>query len=365
MRLIHIISALQQGGAETQLETLIKHMNDHEHIVASLSHKETELGRRMSRNGIKVHYFGIDKNLLNIISLRRFLRRNSSDNYAIQCWMYHANLIGWVATLGLQVPLFWNIRRSDTPKLKTEIISKLTAVVSKFCSVVIFCNSRVGIKNHIRKGYDTNKFVYVPNGYIFQEQFVSIVPDGIMSSKHVTNICCVGRFNKDKGQDILLDAFFILKDRFSECLFEHLRFYFIGRDNSKFIKSEYPHLIQEPSDQLIFLDERSDIANCLQHMDIFCLPSRTEGFPNVLVEAMYAELPCIATNVGEVANILPTGNIIINSNSSDELAAALEKLINAGKQTRIKVGKFNHAHAVKHFSINKTSDIMFKHYTRS
>jgi len=56
------------------------------------------------------------------------------------------------------------------------------------------------------------------------------------------------------------------------------------------------------------LGERRDVPVCLAAMNIFCMPSRTEGFSNGLGEAMAMGLPCVATDVGDTAILVPPQN---------------------------------------------------------
>ena len=51
-------------------------------------------------------------------------------------------------------------------------------------------------------------------------------------------------------------------------------------------------------DNVKFLGPREDVLSLLKMSDVFCLPSRSEGFSNALIEAMASALPCVATNVG-------------------------------------------------------------------
>jgi len=51
------------------------------------------------------------------------------------------------------------------------------------------------------------------------------------------------------------------------------------------------------ADKVIFTGLRNDVHNLMQAMDVFCLPSRFEGFPIVLIEAQASGLPCLASNV--------------------------------------------------------------------
>src|SRR3546814_5117468 len=68
--------------------------------------------------------------------------------------------------------------------------------------------------------------------------------------------------------------------------------------------------------RFLLLGQRGDVAECLSAMDIFCLHSRTEGFPNALGEAMCVGLPCITTDVGDArlllgqrGRVVPAGDV--------------------------------------------------------
>lgn len=72
-----------------------------------------------------------------------------------------------------------------------------------------------------------------------------------------------------------------------------------------------------------------DAARFLTAFDIFILPSRKEGFPYALIEAMQAGLPIIATNVGGNSELLADSGIIITPERPKELADAIEMLISS------------------------------------
>ena len=57
------------------------------------------------------------------------------------------------------------------------------------------------------------------------------------------------------------------------------------------------------------LGERNDVPVCLAAMNVYCVPSHTEGFPDGLGEAMAMGLPCVATDVGDTAVL--AGNTVI------------------------------------------------------
>ena len=74
--------------------------------------------------------------------------------------------------------------------------------------------------------------------------------------------------------------------------------------------------------------DRNEIKDILRQADIFVLPSRWEGLPNALLEAMAVGLPCVATQVGGNAEIINNGvnGVLVESRSADLLAEALIKV---------------------------------------
>ena len=70
-------------------------------------------------------------------------------------------------------------------------------------------------------------------------------------------------------------------------------------------------------------------ARYLKAFDVFTLPSLKEGFPWVVLEAMAAELPIVATSVGAVPEIIRTGEngLLVNAGDVSELSRAIEKIL--------------------------------------
>lgn len=78
-----------------------------------------------------------------------------------------------------------------------------------------------------------------------------------------------------------------------------------------------------------FLGSREDVFAILRMSDVFCLPSRSEGFSNALIEAMACKLPCVATNVGGNSEVVQHGEtgFIVASEDFQDLAARLNYLL--------------------------------------
>lgn len=368
MRVIHLLSALYQGGAETQLERLIDASENVEHVVVSLKDDITPLVHKLKKKNIEVLLCGVNGvwDVLSLLKLRRLFRDYANDQTVIQCWMYHANFLGWLASFGLSIPVFWNIRRTLVPQGMAGILSSAAALISQFSSIKIFCNSHRGIATHIASGYKATSFVYVPNCFDLTPSNTDLL-DSVVDSYGANdiNVCCVGRYDPVKGHVILLEAFYRLESFLSNDEWSRLRLFLVGRNiaeasDVRFLLDKLPL-----KDKIVFLGERSDVVNILNHMDIFCLPSMSEGFPNVLVEAMLAELPCVATNVGDVPLILPTDNIILEPGDSGALANALAQMIRKDLQERLDIGKKNRMSVIGRFGVDRSLSIYTAHYHKA
>ena len=83
------------------------------------------------------------------------------------------------------------------------------------------------------------------------------------------------------------------------------------------------------SDSFRLLGTRSDVGSLLAAADAFCLPSRHEGLPISLLEAMQAGLPCVATRVGGIPGLVQEGEeaLLVEPADVDGLAAALARVL--------------------------------------
>lgn len=114
---------------------------------------------------------------------------------------------------------------------------------------------------------------------------------------------CVARLHRDKDHRTLLDAVGRLKRSGSAPEF---RLALIGDG------PEHPDLIALTSalglrDQVRFLGDRDDVDRLMPQLDLLVLSSRTEGLPLVLLEAMACGIPCLATGVGGIPDLLRRG----------------------------------------------------------
>ena len=88
-----------------------------------------------------------------------------------------------------------------------------------------------------------------------------------------------------------------------------------------------------PAKSVIFTGHRDDVSGFYGLADIFVLPSLTEGTPNVLLEAMAAKVPVIATNVGGIPELATdaVNALLVPSADVTALSEAMEQLLSSSK----------------------------------
>lgn len=162
----------------------------------------------------------------------------------------------------------------------------------------------------------------------------------------------VAQLRHGKGIDVLLDAARRLLPRHPELVF--LVAGRAGNGEEAYARdmraaAEAPEL----AGRVRFLGSRTDIPNLLATFDAFVLPTRTETFGIVIVEAMAAGVPVIASRVGAIPEIIdsPAAGCIVNDVEGAAFAEAIERVIalpdrgrTIGARGRASlVGRFDHA----------------------
>ncbi len=355
--IVHIITGLDIGGAETMLCRLLlaKSQPAEGQIVISLK-TVGPIGAELKRHGVQVEALQMGANLRSLtvlFRLVRLLKHIKPD--VVQTWMYHADLLGGIAARLAGVPkLVWGIRGTFTPigRPWTHRVMKLCAWLSGWLPDRILCVAEAAKASHIAYGYAADKMLVIPNGLNFEafdkasQHKIDFRAQAGWSADDLL-IGCVGRYHPDKGQDLLLQAATLLKQRTASA-----RFVMIGRGCDQ----NNPALVSLLSlgklqHDVLLLGERDDIPACLAALDIFCLPSRTEGFPNVLAEAMTAALPAVATDVGDVALLAGHNMTLVPANNAEALAAQLQVMLNESETKRHAIGLENRQRVMDNFSI--------------
>jgi glycosyltransferase involved in cell wall biosynthesis len=362
MKVVHIITALHAEGAQMMLYNLLCRMerSRFDSAVISLSNRG-RMADKLAGITVPVYPINMKPGLPTpaaVLRLIRKIRQIKPD--VIQGWMYHGNLAAQLgAALGpLRVPVLWNIRGShyvlkDEKPLTAATIwvnAKLSGLPAK-----IINNSAASALGHEQKlGYRPDKRVVIPNGFDTSTFSPSIeARHSVRAELGLANedliIGMVARYDPLKDHIGFLNAAALLlkKD-------PNVHFLLVGRgiDNSNVALSS-PIAELGIREQLHLLGERSDIPRLLASLDIATLSSYSEGFPNVVGEAMSCGVPCVVTDVGDSAWLVGNTGLVVPPRDPNALAAAWLELIQMSADNRQKLGQCARQRVLDNFSIDE------------
>lgn len=371
MKIAHIITGLDIGGAELMLKRLVLNSTNtskFEHIIISLTNHGV-LGPQLENKGIKVYSLGLSSLIklpLIFINLRKILIEINPD--VVQTWMYHADFIGGLAARSAGIDnIVWGVRTTDISKGASKITNQLSKVCAKLSYVLpksIIFAANASKAYHINIGYDESKSYVIPNGYNIQDLRP---PQGARYkirkefnlSDHDIVIGSVGRFNTVKNQKLFVEiASKLVQEK------PNLKFMLVGRDNIE-QNQELMRWIREYNliNSFRLLGERSDIPSCLEAMDIYCLHSKTEGFPNALIEALAVGLPCVANNVGDVNYILKDYGYCIQENNINEFVETIQRIIDELLPNTLKLNQLKST-TIRYISSSYSIENIYNNYEK-
>lgn len=345
MKALHIITGLNTGGAEKALLHILSGglARRYDSIVLSLQDEGT-VGCKIQELGVPVYTLGMRSGLPGLKALRRLFQivRDIKPDL-IQGWMYHGNLAaslaGWMAPGSPAVS--WNVRHSlydiQAEKPLTRQVIRANSIFSGLAQSIIY-NSRLSRSQHEAFGFRRCDAKVIPNGFDldflkpFQEDDRNIRCEFAFPTDAIV-IGHIARFHPLKDHASFLRAAVQVAQHRSD-----VRFLLVGRevspDNPALGGIVPSHLLE----RFTFTGERNDVHRLIQAMDVFCLSSNSEAFPNVLGEAMATGVPCVTTDVGDSADIVGDTGVVVPPSNSGLLAEGLLSLIGMSGHARQELG---------------------------
>lgn len=337
LKVLHVITSLGQGGAETVLYRLAAASSSRvEHVVVSLRDL-SYYGPRLQQGGITVLALGMPQGPRALFALLRLYRIIADERPdVVQTWMYHADLLGgliarWAGVKGL----VWGIRNSGLDAKKSSfpsrMIVRICALLSGRIPAAIACCSARAARIHKDIGYRADIFTVIPNGY----DLARFAPDAEARARvretwgvgpDETLLGMVGRWHPQKDHANLLHALARLgsSDAHIRCALVG-----VGMDRSN---TELVDLIegQGLAAVVILAGPHDDIPAVMNALDLHVLSSSYgEAFPNVVAEAMACGTPCVVTDVGDAALIVGDTGWVVPPRDAGALAAGIQRALGA------------------------------------
>lgn len=358
-KIIHLITGLNTGGAEMMLYKLLSRINHNKFDIYVISLMDVgPIGKKIKELGIPVMGLGMKRGVPNpyfLFKLTKVLR--SKKPHILQTWMYHSDLIGFLAgrIAGIK-RIVWNIRHSNldpcSNKHLTLKIAQMCAILSRFVNKIICC-SESSFKAHNKIGYMSEKMVVIPNGFDLDkfspnDSAKSSLRAMLSIPKSHFIVGMVARW------DPLKDHYtFIRAAKFVINSLPNVHFVLCGdlitQKNEKLLSWIKE---QELEDHFHLLGRRDDIERIMPAFDLLVSSSKGEAFPNVLGEAMACEVPCVVTDVGDSAFIVGNTGYVVPPDEPELLAKDIIKFLNLSNGEKGRLGNQARNRVEENFSLD-------------
>ncbi|WP_352687934.1 glycosyltransferase [Mesorhizobium australicum] len=333
IKVLHVITGLHNGGAEAALFRLCMAEHTHSHAVVSLS-DEGKYGPLLREAGVPLACLSMPKGRLSLGGLAAFRRVLSAHRPDIvQCWMYHANLVGGVLSrlAGIRL-VVWGMHNSGldplVAPLATRMADRACALMSRVVPTQIVSCSQQASRRHISAGYSASNWTIIPNGY----DLAVFEPDARARSRLRRAwsidegqfvIGSVARWHPDKDHRNLAAALAKLSAR-AEFPFKCI----LAGPGISPENNDLAGLLDRYGvrDKVMLLGPSDGVAALMSAFDIHVLASRREAFPNVVAEAMACGTPCVATDVGDIGVIVGNTGCVVPSQDPDALSRAITNM---------------------------------------
>ncbi|MDB6150110.1 MAG: hypothetical protein JWQ44_1558 [Chthoniobacter sp.] len=357
-RVLHVITAFDRGGAENHLADLVRHQRETGvDVTIAFLRGRGSLAAAMRQLGVTVHhlalrFYGDPRPLWR---LRRIIASGRFD--LVHAHLPPAELYARLALLGTPacvLPLILS-KHNDCPfhNLPGELL--MERWVARRASAMIVISDAVERYMTARKvGRAPCRMATIRYG-IDVAPFEQVTPDAVAVLRREWNVGSgtlvfgfVGRLVPQKSIDTLIRAFalFLGRER---------------RDAKLVIVGDGPLMpaLQRCAEEagvaahVVWAGFREDIPTVMRAFDVFTLTSVFEGFGLVLVEAMAARKPVIATRISAIPEVVIDGEtgLLAKPRDAESIATAVAKLTDGALRARL--GEAGHRRVSEHFTLDR------------
>jgi glycosyltransferase involved in cell wall biosynthesis len=361
LRVVFTIDNLASGGAQRQVAELAVHLHrDHDVDTSVVVYRPEEFhGEKLRSAGVRVERVG---------------RRSSVDpSFPFRLARRIRSLAPDVVHAFLLNPAFWSLLalrtlpRAHRPLFLAGERSSLVAInrfhhlrqtlVFRGCDAVTVNAERMVDDLQERLGLDRTRIHYVPNGIdvaAWTKAACAAPPwpleDGCF------HLALVGSYRPVKNHVLVLEAL----ERLGADAIRNWRIWFVGDPGAgQAFAEELRRRAARGSlaDVVRLVPATSAIAPLMARMHGVLLPSRYEGFPNAVLEAMALGVPVLASRVGDVPNLIEDGRtgLLLPRLDSEAIAEGLRRLHGLGTAERTEMRRAAREHVGETFALDRVA----------
>lgn len=324
LRIAHLIESDGPGGAERMLASLASELQaaGGHNVVVVPTNGEGWLARELAGTGVTIEPFHLDRPVsatcarhLQAILHRHRIGVAHSHEFTMAVYGAYAS---WRAGVGHLITMHGS--RYYAGRWRRRIALRAAVALSD-CVVAVSTHLAAALSRDlwIRR----SRIATIPNGVRSLPGERASLREELRLSPGDYLLLAVGNLYPVKGHQFLIEALALLRDRYPRA---HVAI--AGRGGLADSLLGRAHELGL-SGRVHLLGLRSDIPNLLAAADVFVLPSLSEGLPLALLEAMFARLPVVASDVGEVRSVLKGGRagVLVGPGDPGQLAGALDRLL--------------------------------------
>lgn len=310
LRVLHVITSLDVGGAQKHLLSLAKGLRGRGHLADVAFFKNPSLARQFQEAGVQLFDMSATGTLSPLL-LPRLVRRLRVGRYQIvHTHLLKADTYGTLAGVLAGTPVRVSSKHNDEQVLRKAGVAALHGLVSRLSHRVVVLSDYVGRYMASVGRVDPSRITRIYYGLPAThtappEQGLRLRRElGVPPEAPV--IATVGRLAEQKGLIYLLEAMAIVRERLPDA-----RLLVVGdaQDGREGYKRELLRAREALGlgESVIFTGNRDDVPAVMQACDLFAMASLWEGFGLVFLEAMAAARPVVATAVSAVPEVVRDG----------------------------------------------------------
>jgi len=336
--IFYVITELYRGGAEKNLSYLVRSVRERHRVKLVCLYGDGEVAGELRDAGIEVECLGFRRawQFYKVRSLARMMRGFAPD--IVHTFLIHANIAGRIAARLARVPVtLSSVRVAERERRRHLLMDRWTNGLV----TLEVCNSEA-VKRFMadEAGIPSDRMRVIPNGIEVSGCGAGPLPEW------PPVVTFVGRLHEQKGVDVLIRAAARVLKEVPEAVFR------IVGDGPKRAELEALTGQEDVAGSVRFEGYVGDVPGVLAASSLLVLPSRWEGMPNAVLEAMACGRPVVCSGVDGCGEVVADGEtgLLVPPGDDAALAEAIVTVVK-DRERASQMGRAGRERVEKHFTV--------------
>lgn len=324
--ILHIITSLESGGAQTSLHRLLRFSSSNVDNYLIVLKDESDFYDLSILSNKRILFLDINSLYSLLIGLKKsvsFILKNKIE--ILHSWLPHSDIFASFIKFFLPTKkIIWSIRFSELNRKNTKISTLIIIEILKYLSfiipsVIIFCSKR-SLDFYSKKGFNKKKLTLIYNAVDSNFLKTKDINEYEKNNDELFTFGSLSRYHPIKDHVTLFEAFALLPSNLRKRIKLLLAGKGLDKENLELINLINKYI---PDIKVELYGEIKNVNKYLLSLNIFTLSSLSEGFPNVLAESMALGVPCISTDAGDAYKIIGKYGWVVPVKNSIKFSEAI------------------------------------------